>query len=244
MQRDRTTIDTDVRDTDRPIDGLPAISHVPIESDADAGFALRSRKSKTTRARAGGTEAYAQSNTVRNRMLAERHSQPAPDTQQVDREADRGYTTSLSDRLRHVRSSSLTAFASPFRRYSQSQHLSAQNEQRESEPRRRSQLSISRWFGGVSESSSEEEDDDGTGSPGGGGDETPRFSQTAMGLDESALVDDPDSTPEGDVEPIPGGESVDQQTIDAGAAAGERFLPVSAGGGRDAQYSPPQQDEF
>lgn len=88
-------------------------------------------------------------------------------------------------------------------------------------------MSISKWFGGVDDSSSDEEDDEGSAN-GRGGDETPRFEAAGL-VDESALVDEPDSAPEGELDdseeedqgviPIPGGERVDQATIDAGAAA-------------------------
>lgn len=89
-------------------------------------------------------------------------------------------------------------------------------------------MSISKWFGGV-DSSSDEEDEEGATS-GVPGDETPRF--TGGGLfDGSALIDEPDSAPEGELDdddeddeegviPIPGGERVSRATINAGAAAG------------------------
>lgn len=56
------------------------------------------------------------------------------------------------------------------------------------------------------------------------GDDTPTFSIDAPGPSGSALVDEPDSEEEEDREgvvPIPGGERVSQEQIDAGAAAGE-----------------------
>lgn len=128
--------------------------------------------------------------------------------------------------------------------------------------RRRSQAALARWFGGIGddESSSSDEEDErrarglGSGSVSAlSADEMPVFGQ--MG---SAIVDDVGSGEEGSdgrvrvqgegsdggreagpsakesgVVPIPGGEPVSQQEIDAGATAGERA----------AQYSPPRQDE-
>ncbi|WVQ75039.1 hypothetical protein IAR50_004648 [Cryptococcus sp. DSM 104548] len=140
--------------------------------------------------------------------------------------------------------------------------------------RPRSQLSITRWFGGASESSSEEDEEeellrirsregavysseDGmsgfqldtavdshseSDSEGAGGVHTPAqvFSepQSIAGAQES----------EG-VTPIPGGERVSQETIDAGAAAGQRLRRTATQSkgkksqGKGSAETPPSQDE-
>ena len=116
-------------------------------------------------------------------------------------------------------------------------------------------MSISKWFGGVSESSSDEEDDDGDmpgtgmalgmdsgaelGLEGVGGDETPRFSGTRAGQG-SVLADESESEGEaatGDgVIPVPGGERVSRADIAAGTMADESRKDDAR------RYSPPQQD--
>ena len=242
MQRDRTNIDNNLRD-DRQIDGLPGIFQVPIESDADAGFAHRSRKAKAARPRNTLSEAPDTSTALRNRGSLSRRAQIAAGTRrQQEAQQEKSYATTLTDRFRHVRSSSLTAFTSPFRRSSRSStqvSTPEEEEHEEEEPRRKSQMSISKWFGGASDTSSEEEEDgSGNGSVGNGeGDETPLFGTDAF--QGSALDDEADLSP-GLEEPIPGGEWVDQQTIEAGAAAGEGFVQPTNG---DRGYSPPRQDQ-
>jgi len=241
LNRDRTTIDTgDGRDSDRDrqIDGLPGVNQqVPIESDADAGFALRSKKVRaarpTTSTSTASAEMFARGNGIRSRNALLTRRQHGTQAVQFPPSAPSGpppaYSSSsgIGETLRHVRSSSLSAFASPFRRSAPDQ---ASPEPEEPVTRKRSQRSISRWFGGAS-SSSEEEDQDDT-SPPAAGDDTPTFSIEGPGPSGSALMDEPDSEEErGGVVPIPGGERVSQEEIDAGAAAGEGNLTGGSASG-------------
>lgn len=252
MRRERTTNDRGATSPRRPEAGNQSDSQVPIESDADAGFASRSRRTKMTKDRGlTAREIFGDVNdpsrSVRRRKpsrnTAPSHpraasditvSIPAPDNdrpsaqKQSQNSPSKGYAASLSDAFRHVRASSLSAFGqsgAPFRtvRFGSDQEIGPPA------PRPKSNLSITRWFGGASESSSESESEDETGLPGSGsgpsGDEAiPTF---RVSTDDQVVIDDDDedSEDEGEI-PIPGGERVNVQTIDAGAAAGERLRPV------------------
>lgn len=176
-------------------------------------------------------------NTGQHRATSEiAVSTTAPDNdrpgniQQSQESPSKGYAASLSDAFRHVRASSLSAFGqgggSPFRtvRFGSDQEIGHAG------PRPKSSLSITRWFGGASESSSESESDGEVGLNGSGsgpsGDETvPSF---RLPTDDQVVVDDEedeDSDSEGEI-PIPGGERVSQETIDASVASGTRLRTV------------------
>ena len=129
-----------------------------------------------------------------------------------------------------MRAASATAF-SPFRSVrSGGRHDAALNP-------RRSQGSIARWFGGASDSDDEDQDDDIDASRHASAlsDDEPAF--LLNGAEESAVLD---SGSDRDEIPIPGGERVSDSTIDARAAAGERWVPDR----EPVHYSPPQQDEM
>jgi len=103
--------------------------------------------------------------------------------------------------------------------------------------RRRSQLSITRWFGGASSTDSEDEDDDV---------DAPRLDTTLSGDETPSFpVDDGDES----VEVDDGAESEEKVLLPSGRRVSE--TPEDAGGGsagvltpdrRDTHYSPPQQD--
>lgn len=104
---------------------------------------------------------------------------------------NRSYTTSLGDTFRNVRASSLSAFGdlSPFR---------TRPAPPSSPHKRKSQLSVSRWFGGQSESSDEEDEHelghmDAATTSGPSGDELPRFRVDG----DEVMVDDPESDEDG-----------------------------------------------
>ena len=218
---------------------------VPIESDADAGFAARSKRPH----RRMSTQDISTSSPLRRRKLYSRggtpgappppaamgaatgttlasipQSHPQTPIQQPQRhfsrsstsaaEQDKSYATSLGDTLRHVRSSSLSAFSSPFRKTV------------DMEPsRKRSQRSITRWFGAGSESSSEEDDDaprplgygpgsgSGSGSrSGSGGSDTDTESES--GREHAMEFLDPDT--DGEVDAPAGDDSSPQQDTAVG----------------------------
>jgi hypothetical protein len=248
MRREKTTTDRGQLSPRRPETGNQSDAQVPIESDADAGFASRSRRIKHAKDRGipardifGDVNDPARS--VRRRKSSLRppstnhRSSPEinitipPDTD-VDRSLPparlsesptRSYATSLSDAFRHVRASSLSAFGqngSPFRsvRFGSDQEITQVQP-----PRQKSSLSITRWFGGASESSSDSGTDEDANVMVSGDDTLPSFRLPTQ--DEAVVEDDEDSSDEGEI-PIPGGESVDHATINAGAAAGERLRPT------------------
>jgi hypothetical protein len=254
MRRDKTTTDQGNVPSRRPETGNQSDAQVPIESDADAGFASRSRRIKHAKDRGitardvfGDMQDPARS--VRRRKSSMRPPPPPshrsgpeisltipPDTDidsglpaprsRLTESPTRGYAASLGDAFRHVRASSLSAFgqnSSPFR----SVRFGSDQEIGQAQPRQKSTLSISKWFGGASESSSESETGDdgdmrGSGSGQSGDDASPTF---RLPTQDEVVMDDDDSEDEGEI-PIPGGERVNQATIDAGAADGDRLRPL------------------
>jgi hypothetical protein len=252
MKRDKTTTDRGLLSPRRPETGNQSDVQVPIESDADAGFASRSRRIKHAKdrgitARDVFGEMHDPARSVRRRKSSMRpppvpvnRSTPEiavtiPSDTDVDRSLpparltelpSRGYAASLSDAFRHVRASSLSAFGqsnSPFR----SVRFGSNEEIGQATPRQKSSLSISKWFGGASESSSESETADegelrGSGSGQSGDDPSPTF---RLPTQDEVVVDDDSSEDEGEI-PIPGGERIDPSVIDASAAAGERLRPT------------------
>ena len=257
MRRDRTTTDRDTASPRRPEAGNQSDSQVPIESDADAGFASRSRRLKMTKDRGlTAREIFGDINdpsrSVRRRKPSRNTGQgqgqghqhraaseitfsnTAPDTdrptaatRQSHESPSKGYAASLSDAFRHVRASSLSAFGQSGRtvRFGSDQEIG------HAAPRPKSSLSITRWFGGASESSSESESDgemglNGSGSGPSGDEMLPSF---RLPTDEQVVIDDDDddSDSEGEGEiPIPGGERVSQPTINASVASGTRLRSV------------------
>ena len=246
MRRDRTTTDQGQASSRRPETGNQSDAQVPIESDADAGFASRSRRVKHAKDRGiSARDVFGEmpepARSVRRRKSSlrpppthHRSSQETlvlpPDTY-VDRSLPpprlsesptRGYAASLTDAFRHVRASSLSAFgqnSSPVRavRFGSNEEIS------QAQPRQKSNLSISRWFGGASESSSEEETADegdirGSGSGLSGDETSPTF---RLPTQDEVVMDDDDSSDEGEI-PIPGGERVDTLFVEAGAGFGDR----------------------
>lgn len=125
------------------------------------------RRGHTTEQPARRSSTPGLSREDRRRAVSEQH-----ETTPVRAQDPRGYTATIGDTLRHVRTSSISAFTSPFRsKASLNTAANAGDRDRAgSTPedsgnenhRRRSQRSISRWFGGISESStSDEAEDDG-----------------------------------------------------------------------------------
>lgn len=249
MRRDKTTTDQGQASSRRPETGNQSDAQVPIESDADAGFASRSRRVKHAKDRGiSARDVFGEppepARSVRRRKSSMRPSasthRTGPETtvttppdMDVDRSLppprlgespNRGYAASLSDAFRHVRASSLSAFgqnSSPFRsvRFGSDQEITPQ-------PRQKSSLSISRWFGGASESSSEEETADdgdmrGSGSGLSGDDTLPTF---RLPTEDEVVVDDEDSSDEGEI-PIPGGERADPSTVDVSESSGDKLQP-------------------
>jgi hypothetical protein len=248
MRRDKTTTDQGQASTRRPETGNQSDAQVPIESDADAGFASRSRRVKHAKDRGiSARDVFGEppepARSVRRRKSSMR---PPPSTHRtgpettvttppdmdVDRSLppprlgespNRGYAASLSDAFRHVRASSLSAFgqnSSPFR----SVRFGSDQEIVPAQPRQKSSLSISRWFGGASESSSEDDtadDGDNRGSASGlsGDDALPTF---RFPTEDEVVVDDDESSDEGEI-PIPGGERVDPSIVDGSAASGDKM---------------------
>lgn len=242
MRRDKTTTDRDQPSARRLETGNQSDIQVPIESDADAGFASRSRRIKHAKDRGiPARDVFGEMHDPNARSVRRRKSslrppstshnhQTAspeininipPDTDlslppaRLSESPTRGYAASLSDAFRHVRASSLSAFGqngSPFR----SVRFGSDQEIGPAQPRQKSSLSITRWFGGASESSSESGSETDGNMLVSGDDALPSFR-----LEDEVVVDD--ESDEDDKIPIPGGERVDSATIDAGAAAGERF---------------------
>lgn len=250
MRRDKTTTDQGTVPSRRPETGNQSDAQVPIESDADAGFASRSRRIKHAKDRGitardvfGDMPDPARSVRRRKSSMRPPPLPPAhrpgpeiavtipPDTDidsglpasrsRLTESPTRGYAASLGDAFRHVRASSLSAFgqnSSPFR----SVRFGSDQEIAQAQPRQKSTLSISKWFGGASEFSSDSEsggdgDQRGSGSGQSGDDNTPTF---RLPTQDEVVMDDDDSEDEGEI-PIPGGERVSQATIDSGAAEGD-----------------------
>lgn len=252
MRQERTTNDRGAASPRRPETGNQSDSQVPIESDADAGFASRSRRLKMTKdrgltareifgdindpsrsvrrrkpSRNTGPQARPSSEVIVNTNAPD-IDRPGPSVRRSLESPNKGYAASISDAFKHVRASSLSAFGqggSPFR----SVRFGSDQEIGPAAPRPKSSLSITRWFGGASESSSESESDDeagvrGSGSGPSGDEAVPSF---RLQTDDQVVVDDEeDESDEEGVIPIPGGERVDAETVDAGAAAGERMRPI------------------
>ena len=255
MRRDRTTTDRGAASPRRPEAGNQSDSQVPIESDADAGFASRSRRLKMTKDRGlTAREIFGDINdpsrSVRRRKPFRTTGQgqhpateiavntTAPDNdrathtfprQNSQDSPSKGYAASLSDAFRHVRASSLSAFGGQSGR---TVRFGTDQEIGQASSRPKSSLSITKWFGGASESSSESESDgemglNGSGSGPSGDEMIPTF---RLPTDDQVVVDDDedeDSDSEGEGEiPIPGGERVSQETIDASVASGTRVRSV------------------
>lgn len=217
MHRERTTTD---KSPPRTSPGTPASDlQIPIESDADAGFASRSRRFRTRSNR----DEPATPNSIRRRrqrLTSEPPSITPPDRAPLPRHdssdpptLNRGYAASLSDAFRHVRASSLSAFGqtSPFRSV------------RFGDDKPKSQLSITRWFGGASESSTDSEDEEGrqnVSASGHSGDEGQTFGLGLSGSGDDAAIQDSDD--EDGLEPITetGGGSVDEKEAEAGVVDG------------------------
>jgi hypothetical protein len=248
MRREKTTTDRDQDNLSarRSETGNYSDVQVPIESDADAGFASRSRRIKHAKDRGIPVrDVFGELNDPTARSVRRRKSSLRPpstshshrsspeinvtippdnDVNQslprarLSESPTRGYAASLSDAFRHVRASSLSAFSqngSPFR----SVRFGSDQEIGQAQPRQKSSLSITRWFGGASESSSDSGTDEDGNMLVSGDDALPSFR-----LEDEVVVDD--ESDEDEEIPIPGGERVDAATIDAGAAAGERLRPT------------------
>jgi hypothetical protein len=249
MRRDKTTTDQGQTSSRRPDLGNQSDAQVPIESDADAGFASRSRRVKHAKDRGiSARDVFGEppepARSVRRRKSSMRpptsthRSGPemlvtTPPDIDIDRSLPpprlgesptRGYAASLSDAFRHVRASSLSAFGQNSSN-SRSVRFGSDQEIGPAQPRQKSSLSISKWFGGASESSSEEEtpdDGDPMGSASGlsGDDTLPTFRLPT----EDEVVVDEESSDEGEI-PIPGGERVDSPVAEGDAGARDRLGP-------------------
>lgn len=176
MQREKTTNDkgSPIRATG---DLTPA--QVPIESDADAGFARRTRKLRASRSHPTAKGIFDQTknseagpSSLRQRKGQSQLMPPVTDRDLTDvAEAPSGTTTpgshapppaksyaeSFGDTFRHVRASSYSALTSPFRNI---RGLAPESHGDADEDKRRasaSQMSFTKWFGGGESSSSEDE---------------------------------------------------------------------------------------
>ncbi|WVQ79253.1 hypothetical protein IAT38_001349 [Cryptococcus sp. DSM 104549] len=191
-------------------------------------------------------------------------SEPFPQAPQDVQSPRKGYSVNLGDTFRHVRAPSLSSLSlpSPFRSIRASLPPANNNSQDSNSSGAgggaqrgpRSQLSITRWFGGASESSSESEDEIVRleSSASGGSDAGDQFkldsavdSHSGSESEDAAHVSGrghggESRESEGKI-PIPGGERVSQAEIDASAAAGERLRAVESGSGDDG-VTPPEQD--
>ncbi|ORX37891.1 acyl transferase/acyl hydrolase/lysophospholipase [Kockovaella imperatae] len=237
VHRERPTTDSSHL-TNINLDGLPSSAYVPIESDADAGFLHRTRKARAARPVISTGRTLEEIPSIRKRRpngIRENNesvSEPPPtlatatkatsttqDGPPIPMATER--PSSFTDTLRHVRTQSMAAITSPFRSPST---RSTKADQVDPQPRK-SQMSISRWFGNASDSDSDEEGDLAhlSGENGAG---TPRFS-TGVLNGESAIADEPSSVEEGEGE-------------------GDTSMPSTNSGSRSETgsivYSPPQQD--
>ncbi|WWD20167.1 hypothetical protein CI109_104643 [Kwoniella shandongensis] len=266
LHRDRTSND---QESPQPQpDTLAVHTQIPIESDADAGFASRTRRARY--AKAGGpvndflepeAEGSRQSaSSVRRRKgylrkpvrsldmdtPSETEHEPIPERASTLGSPPRpSYSISIGETLRHVRAPSLSTLSSPFRSMRAALPSSASPPDSPSAstapPKAKSQLSITRWFGGASETSSDEDDDAGQRANSVSGpseDDIPTFR-----LDTAVMSDDEEAVDDGlrGKTPIPGGERVKQREIDASAADGERLRPQRGGKEREGT-TPPEQD--
>ncbi|WWC73532.1 uncharacterized protein I206_107504 [Kwoniella pini CBS 10737] len=252
IHRDRTSNDM----TSPPkTGGLKVPEIIPLESDVDAGFASRTRRTKGSRGLGGlgitttfepeSQHGLGLSQTTRRRKNNPRRRRASEvfvvDSDEVEEELDlpsytrqlnasrsvppespslvkKGYSLNLGDTLRHVRAPSLSALSSPFRSIRQAS-ISPQNEDPPllpQNPRVKSQLSITRWFGGASDSSSDEDS----------GEDEYNWRKSQGGVKSATDEDTEEDIIEVKAEPgygeetIPGGERVTQEQIDEGAAAG------------------------
>ncbi|WVN86846.1 patatin-like phospholipase domain-containing protein [Cryptococcus depauperatus CBS 7841] len=184
-------------DTDHSTPGF--LDHIPIESDADAGFVSRSRRARGTKFKGAGAgtgtpeipspirlfQSEGNEKSTRKRKPSTKRSKDEEIilTNELTKEFPQVSTTSPSSRqpflqsesphkgymlgetLRHIRAPSLSALSSPFRsiRSSRPSETTTNNDNsshsKSKNFRPRSQLSITRWFGGDSESSEDEEAD-------------------------------------------------------------------------------------
>jgi hypothetical protein len=247
MQRDRTT--NDRGSPPRPSENLALNTQVPIESDADAGFASRTRRAKAVKSTPSAVETFGAApegakaaaaslrrrrgtpKTTRRRAseVIQGNEQDEPSKVESGTGANanatpRTYAESLGQRFRHVRTSSFSAFGSSLSPFLSSRGLSNTSSNPNTHhldegKKRPSQSSITRWFGGVSDSSSEDEDEEtdglqvdmGSGS-GPSGDE-----ERLRRFEENVVVEDYDGEGSvGDLLPVPGGERVGQEEIDGG----------------------------
>ncbi|WVQ96097.1 hypothetical protein IAU59_003199 [Kwoniella sp. CBS 9459] len=261
IHRDRTS--NDVSSPPRGPDHLKPAEVVPLESDVDAGFASRTRKSRGTRVlgglgittnfdpEGGSSSATKRRKPVIRRRRASEIFSPEPGEDEPEEPVKvnhdsprRNYSINFGETLRHVRAPSLSALSSPFRSMRGTSAPPEEEPHRPLPHKQKSQSSITRWFGGATESDDSSDDDDRlkTSASGHSDEDIPNFELDAAVLDEEGSEDD-DSEDEGRV-PIPGGERVSQAQIDAGAAAGERLQAVENGtnGVSQAVITPPDQD--
>ncbi|WWC92971.1 uncharacterized protein L201_007934 [Kwoniella dendrophila CBS 6074] len=320
IHRDRTS--NDVTSPPKDMGGLKVPDIVPIESDVDAGFASRTRRSRGTRGSGGlgittnfdseninnTSSALGLSQTTRRRRNVPRRrrasevfaldsdevedqlllsTSPRGSTPAITTTTDnnrRGYSINLGDTLRHVRAPSLSALSSPFRSIRQSSSPSPLSEnppsspsastfnnqvQREGNnqnqpPKVKSQLSITRWFGGASDSSSDEDSNDAeedeynwrrknqSADKNGANSTTDEDDEEIEDEDEVELL----NTDQSRIETIPGGERVSQRQIDQNTASGpsQSYSPRSSENNDNSQgiasiiiqdelgNTPPQQD--
>ncbi|KAK8849542.1 hypothetical protein IAR55_004877 [Kwoniella newhampshirensis] len=246
LHRDRTT--NDQESPQPQTDTLNVQTQIPIESDADAGFASRTRRARYARAggsmtglfepQAEGPRANGSSSSVRRRKgnavrkvtraldiaaTSETEHEPfIPRAATFGSPPRRSYSINIGETLRHVRAPSLSALSSPFRSMRTALPSSASPPDSPSAsttaPKAKSQLSITRWFGGASETSSESGGDDGgmraMSASGPSEDDVPTFR-----LDTAVMSDDEDTAEDGmdgkgadfpgkGTVPIPGGEQV------------------------------------
>lgn len=176
MQREKTS--NDKGSPKRNTGDLTPVQ-VPIESDADAGFARRTRKLRASRSHPTARGIFDQSknaaagpSSLRQRKGQGQLMPPVTDRDLADvAEAASGTTTpgstvppppksyaeTFGDTFRHVRASSYSALTSPFRNM---RGLAPESHGDADEDKRRasaSQMSFSKWFGGGESSSSEDE---------------------------------------------------------------------------------------
>ena len=227
MHRERPTTDL-TQLSGLQLDGLPASAYVPIESDADAGFLQRTRKARAARPviSTGKTlEDIPQS--VRRRRIVPRNQDSSPEPSSTSPSSPKTSTQQASDRpstfgetLRHVRTQSMQALTSPFRG-----SPSRMNVQPAEPSRKRSGISISRWFGNASETDTEDELDPMNVGGTRNGEQTPKFS-----LGGTAIADDPSSMDEA--------AALDETPRTGESGSGPEGRDVDP----DHAYSPPQQD--
>ncbi|WVW86753.1 hypothetical protein I302_108807 [Kwoniella bestiolae CBS 10118] len=212
-----------------------------IGGSGGLGLSQTTRRRKNTPRRRRASEVFAvDSDEVEDQLLspsASRSRGVTPEIVTTTNTTRRGYSINLGDTLRHVRAPSLSALSSPFRSIKQSsvspstEDPPPQSRNTGEPPKVKSQLSITRWFGGASDSSSEGEEDDDGYSWRVNRDE----GKSASASDDYEEEDIPVERERG-IEPIPGGERVTQEEIDRSAAAGQGQEAGELGG------TPPQQD--